>query len=98
VSYASSESTWASKPPSPSWQTFLATHAKDLVSLDFFTVATVRFEILFVLVILAHDRRRVRHFNITAHPTVEWTAQQVVEAFPWETAPRPATPPEACQD
>ncbi len=77
-----------SRPPSPSWRTFLGTHAKDLVSLDFFTVATVRFEILFVLVILAHDRRRVRHFNITAHPTAEWTAQQVAEALPWETAPR----------
>ena len=77
-----------SKPPSPSWRTFLATHAKDLVSIDFFTVATVRFEILFVLIILAHGRRRVRHFNITAHPTAAWTAQQVVEAFPWETAPR----------
>jgi len=77
-----------SKPPSPNWRTFLATHAKDLVSLDFFTVATVRFEILYVLVVLAHDRRRVRHFNITAHPTAAWTAQQVVEAFPWETAPR----------
>jgi len=76
------------KPPSPSWRTFLATHAKDLVSADFFTVATVRFEILFVLVILAHDRRRVRHFNITAHPTAHWTAQQVVAAFPWDTAPR----------
>ncbi|MFI5398949.1 MAG: integrase core domain-containing protein [Candidatus Binatia bacterium] len=77
-----------SKPPSPTWRTFLATHAKDLVSIDFFTVATVRFEILFVLIILAHDRRRIRHFNITAHPTAEWTAQQVVEAFPWETVPR----------
>lgn len=77
-----------SKPPSPSWRTFLVTHAKDLVSVDFFTVVTVRFEILFVLVILAHDRRRVRHFNITAHPTAHWTAQQVVEAFPWDTAPR----------
>jgi len=59
-----------------------------LVSVDFFTVATVRFEILCVLVILAHDRRRVRHFNITAHPTAQWTAQQVVEAFPWDSAPR----------
>ena len=77
-----------SKPPSPTWRTLLATHAKDLVSVDFFTVATVRFEILFVLVILAHDRRRVRHFNITAHPSAHWTAQQVVEACPWETAPR----------
>jgi hypothetical protein len=56
--------------------------------MDFFTVATVRFEILFVPIVLAHNRRRVRHFNITAHPTAEWTAQQVVEAFPWETAPR----------
>jgi transposase InsO family protein len=76
------------KPPSPTWRTFLANHAKDLVSIDFFTVATVRFEILFVLIILAHDRRRVRHFKITAHPTAQWTAQQVVEAFPWDTAPR----------
>ena len=76
-----------SAPPSPTWRSFLANHAKDLVSIDFFTVATVRFEILFVLIILAHDRRRVRHFNITAHPTAAWTAQQVVEAFPWETAP-----------
>ena len=76
------------RPPSPTWRTFLATHAKELVSLDFFTVATVRFEILYVLVILAHDRRAVKHFNITAHPTAQWTAQQVVEAFPWDTAPR----------
>jgi transposase InsO family protein len=76
-----------SRPPSPTWRTFLATHAKDLVSMDFFTVTTVRFEILYVLIVLAHDRRRVRHFNITAHPSAAWTAQQVVEAFPWQTAP-----------
>jgi putative transposase len=74
-------------PPSPTWRAFLTTHAKDLVSMDFFTVATVRFEILFVLVILTHDRRHVRHFNITTHPTATWTAQQIVEAFPWGTAP-----------
>jgi transposase InsO family protein len=77
-----------STPPSPTWRTFLATHAKDLVSVDFFTVATVRFEVLFVLLIFAHDRRRVLHCNVTAHPSAAWTAQQVVEAFPWETAPR----------
>jgi transposase InsO family protein len=77
-----------SKPPSPTWRTFLATHAKDLVSMDFFTVATVRFEVLFVLLIFAHHRRRVLHFNVTAHPSAAWTAQQVVEAFPWQTAPR----------
>jgi putative transposase len=76
------------KPPSPTWRTFLASHATELVAIDFFTVATVRFEILFVLVVLAHDRRRVRHFGITGHPTAAWTAQQLVEAFPWETAPR----------
>jgi len=66
----------------------LATNAKDLVSVDFFTVSTVRFELLFVLIILAHDRRRARHFNITAHPTAAWTAQQIVETFPWKSAPR----------
>jgi putative transposase len=76
------------KPPSPTWRAFLANHVKDLVSIDFFIVPTLRFEILFVLIVLAHDRRRVLHFNITAHPTAEWTAQQVVEAFPWDTAPR----------
>jgi transposase InsO family protein len=76
------------KPSSPAWRAFLANHIKELVSLDFFTVPTVRFEVLFVLIILAHDRRRVMHFNITEHPTAQWTAQQVVEAFPWDTTPR----------
>jgi putative transposase len=62
------------KPPSPTWRTFLPSHATELVAIDFFTVATVRFEILFVLVVLAHDRRRVRHLGITGHPTAAWTA------------------------
>ena len=75
------------KPPSPAWRAFLANHAKELVSLVFFTVSTVRFKVLFVLIILAHGRRRVVHFHITEHPTAWWTAQQVVEAFPWDTAP-----------
>jgi transposase InsO family protein len=55
---------------------------------DFFTVHTVWFEILFVFVVLAHDRRRVVHFNLTGHPTAEWTAQQMLEAFPFDTAPK----------
>ena len=55
---------------------------------DFFTVPTVTFRVLFVLVILAHERRRVVHCNMTEHPTAQWTAQQVVEAFPWDEAPR----------
>jgi putative transposase len=76
------------KPSSPTWKTFLQHHAKDLVALDFFTVPTVTFRVLFVLVILAHERRRVVHFNVTEHPTAQWTAQQVVEAFPWDDAPR----------
>ncbi|MBW1687044.1 MAG: transposase [Deltaproteobacteria bacterium] len=76
------------KPPSPTWRAFLANHVNELVSLDFFTVSTVRFRVLFVLIILAHDRRKVVHFGITEHPTARWTGQQVVEAFPWDTAPR----------
>jgi putative transposase len=58
------------------------------VSLDFFVAPTLIHTVLFVLVILAHERRRVVHLNVTEHPTVEWTAQQVVEAFPWDEAPR----------
>src|SRR5262245_39955516 len=76
------------KPPSPTWKTFLTNHVQDLVALDFLVVPTMRHKVLFILVILAHHRRRVVHFNITEHPTAQWTAQQVVEAFPWETAPR----------
>jgi putative transposase len=76
------------KPPSQTWRTFLHTHLKQLVSTDFFVVPTVNFRILFVFVVLAHYRRRVIHFNVTAHPTSEWKAQQIAEAFPWDTAPR----------
>jgi putative transposase len=76
------------RPSSPTWKTFLKNHVQDLVALDFFVVPTLRHKVLFVLVILAHHRRGVVHFNVTEHPTAKWTAQQVVEAFPWETAPR----------
>lgn len=76
------------KPPSPTWRAFLDNHLKDLVSIDFFTVPTVKFKVLFVLIVLAHHRRKVIHFNVTEHPTSRWTAQQIVEAFPWDTAPR----------
>jgi transposase InsO family protein len=76
------------KPPSPTWRAFLANHVKDLVSVDFFVVPTVRFTLLFVFVVLAHHRRRIVHFNVTDHPTAAWTAQQIVEAFPWDVAPR----------
>jgi transposase InsO family protein len=58
------------------------------VSIDFFTVATIRLRILYVFIVMAHDRRRVVHFNITEHPTAVWAAQQIVEAFPEDRAPR----------
>jgi transposase InsO family protein len=76
------------KPPSQTWRTFLDNHLGSLVSVDFFVVPTVTFKVLFVFVVLAHDRRRVVHFNVTDAPRAYWTAQQLVEAFPWETAPR----------
>jgi transposase InsO family protein len=76
------------KPPSPTWRTFLDNHLKTLVSVDFFVVTTIRFQILYVFLVLAHERRRILHFAVTAHPTAEWTAQQMREAFPWDTAPR----------
>jgi len=76
------------KPPSQTWRTFLDNHVKDIASMDFFVVPTVTFQLLYVLVVLRHDRRRIVHVNVTRHPTAEWTAQQVVEAFPWDEAPR----------
>src|SRR3954447_14530870 len=76
------------KPPSQTWRTFLQNHVHSLVSIDFFTVPTIRFQILYVFLVLAHDRRRIVHFGVTAHPTAEWTAHQLREAFPWDSAPR----------
>ena len=77
-----------SKPPSQTWRTFLENHLKTVVSVDFFTVPTIRFQVLYVFLVLAHDRRRILHVAVTAHPTAEWTAQQLREAFPWDSAPR----------
>jgi putative transposase len=76
------------RPPSQTWRTFLANHVRDLVSIDFFTVPTARLRVLFVLVVLAHHRRRVLHCNVTEHPTAAWTAQQIVDTFP-TTPPLP---------
>jgi putative transposase len=75
-------------PPSQRWRTFLDNHLKTMVSVDFFVVPTIRFRILYVFLVLTHERRRIVHFAVTAHPTAEWTAQQMREAFPWDTAPR----------
>jgi len=76
------------KPPSQTWRTFLENHAQQLVSIDFFTVPTIRFQVLYVFLVLAHDRRRILHCNVTAHPTAEWTGQQLREAFPFDQLPR----------
>lgn len=76
------------KPPSQTWRAFLDNHIGELVSIDFFTVPTATFRVLFVLIILAHDRRRIMHFNVTEHPTAEWTSQQMVEAFCGGDSPR----------
>ena len=76
------------KPPSQTWRTFLENHVRTMVSIDFFTVPTIRFQVLYVFLVLAHDRRRVLHFNVTAHPTAEWTAQQLREAFPFDQTPK----------
>jgi len=76
------------KPPSQTWRTFLTNHVSQLASVDFFTVHTIWFEIVFVFIVLTHDRRRILHFNVTTHPTAEWTAQQIVEAFPFDSAPK----------
>jgi hypothetical protein len=70
-------------PPSQTWRTFLTNHMKEMASMDFFTVPTATFRVLFVFIVLSHDRRRVMHFNVTDHPSEEWTAQQIREAFPF---------------
>jgi hypothetical protein len=67
---------------------FLKNHAKELIALDFFTVPTATFRVLFVLVVLSHGRRRLVHFNVTEHPTAEWTARQLIEACGLEESPR----------
>ena len=67
---------------------FLKNHINDVVSIDFFIVPTIRFKLLFVLVVLAHSRRKVVHFNVTENPTAQWTAQQIAEALPWDSAPK----------
>ena len=75
------------RPPSQTWRTFLTNHLTSVVSLDFFTVPTLTGRVLFVLVLLSHHRRRIVHLRITEHPTAAWTAQQLIEAFPDDTAP-----------
>jgi transposase InsO family protein len=75
------------KPPSRGWRTFLANHLHEAIAVDFAVVPTVSFRILFVVVVLSLERRRMLHLNVTAHPTAGWTSQQVVEACGWNQTP-----------
>jgi transposase InsO family protein len=75
------------KPPSQTWRTFLDNHLGSMASIDFLTVPTATFHVLYVFLVLSHDRRRVVHWNVTSHPSAQWTAQQIVEAFLEHTAP-----------
>ncbi len=69
-------------PPSQNWRTFLRNHLHCTAACDFFVVPTVTFRLMYCFLVLSHERRRLIHFNVTPHPSAEWTAQQIIEAFP----------------
>src|ERR1700674_3087792 len=73
--------------PGQSWTTFLRNHADGIAAMDLFVVPTIGFKLLYGLVVLGHGRRRIIRFAVTEHPTSEWIARQIVEAFPWDEAP-----------
>jgi hypothetical protein len=75
------------RPPSQSWKTFLRNHADAIAGVDLCIVPTVTFERLFAFLVIGHDRRRLLRIEVTKHPTAEWLARQITEAFPWVTAP-----------
>ena len=79
---------WRPKVPSPTWRSFLHNHMHDTAAVDMFVVVTARFQLLYALVVLGHERRKVVHFDVTQNPTQVWLARQITEAFPWDTAPR----------
>src|SRR5450756_2864239 len=79
---------WRPKVPSPTWRSFLHNHLTDIAALDLFVVATATFQLLYALIVLGHDRRKVIHVAVTHNPTQVWLAHQMTEAFPWDTAPR----------
>jgi putative transposase len=74
--------------PSPTWRSFLRNQAAGIAAIDMFVVASASFRLLYVMIILTHDRRKIVRFDVTRHPTAGWLARQVTEAFPWDTAPR----------
>src|ERR1700730_10547339 len=74
--------------PSQNWRSFLRNHAEGIAAIDMFVVACASFRLLYVMIILAHDRRRIIHTAVTDHPMAAWLSRQVTEAFPWDTTPR----------
>jgi hypothetical protein len=74
--------------PSPTWRSFLRNQAAGIAAIDMFVVASASFRLLYVMIILAHDRRKIVRFDVTRNPTAGWLARQVTEAFPWDSAPR----------
>jgi hypothetical protein len=74
--------------PSQTWKTFLRNHGKEIASIDLFVVPTIAFRRLFVCLVLGHQRRQLLGFAVTEHPTADWLARQITEAFPWDTAPK----------
>jgi transposase InsO family protein len=76
------------KPPSQGWRTFLSNHADGIASIDLFVVPTISFRVLYGLIVLRHDRRRILWLGVTTHPTAEWIARQITEAIGWDEPPR----------
>src|SRR5437762_5530839 len=79
---------WRPKVPSPTWRSFLRNHLSDIAAIDMFVVVTATFRLLYALIVLSLDRRRIVHFDVTSNPTQDWLSRQMTEAFPWDTAPR----------
>jgi transposase InsO family protein len=75
-------------PPSPGWRAFLRNHAPDIAAMDLFIAPTIGFDLLYVFVIVRLERRKLVWINVTPHPTAEWIARQITEAFPWAEVPR----------
>lgn len=74
--------------PAKRWLAFLRNHRDAIAAMDFFTVSTLNFSLLYCFFIISHDRRRILHFNVTRHPTSGWIVQQLREAFPYQSAPK----------
>lgn len=80
------------KPPSEkqkqSWQTFLKNHSKEIWAMDYFTVPTIRFRILYVLIIINHATRKIEHFGVTTNPNLNWVKQQIKNVTPFDHKPK----------